>query len=324
MKVGMAIHIYCCNVSMENKAFCSADGDMLIVPQVGPLKIQTELGFIEVAPGEIAVIQRGWRWSVNVKEPSRGFIAEVYDGHFKLPELGPIGTNGLANARDFLHPVAAYEDRECEFTIIQKYAGQLFSATLDHSVFDVVAYTGSYVPYKYDLSLFCPVNSVRYDHMDPSIFTVLTCQTPSPGVAACDFVIFPPRWAVQEDTFRPPYYHRNCMSEFMGNIKGAYDAKPTGFLPGGATLHSMMTPHGPDSGAFEGASNLDTSIPHRMPDESLAFMFESTYLLRLTDWALEETPLDKDYIKAWHPLKKNFDQSKPVPEPVAKQQKQQK
>jgi len=231
MKTGLGIHIYTCNKSMENKAFCNADGDFLIVPQEGTLRIQTELGWLTVSPGEIAVVQRGWRYAIFVTGPSRGFIAEVFDGHFKLPELGPIGTNGLANARDFLHPVAAYEDRECNFTVIQKYSGDLFSATLDHSCFDVVAWTGAYVPYKYDLSKFCPVNSVLFDHMDPSIFTVLTCPTNSPGVASCDFVIFPPRWAVQEHTFRPPYYHRNCMSEFMGNIRGKYDAKPTGFFP---------------------------------------------------------------------------------------------
>jgi len=212
--------------------------------------------------------------------------------------------------------VAAYEDRECAFTVIQKFSGGLFTATLDHSCFDVVAWTGAYVPYKYDLSKFCPVNSVLFDHIDPSIFTVLTCPTVAPGVASCDFVIFPPRWAVQEHTFRPPYYHRNCMSEFTGNIRGVYDARPTGFKPGGGALHSMMTPHGPDGEAFEKASSAKDG-PIRMPDDSLSFMFESTYVIRLTEWALKEAELDTKYITVWHPLKKHFNPTtKPISEEV--------
>ncbi|KAJ2945522.1 hypothetical protein O0L34_g339 [Tuta absoluta] len=253
---GIAIHVYLCNASMDNSAFYSSDGDLLIVPQQGKLKITTEFGIMEVAPNEIAVVQLGMRFAVDVEGPTRGYILEVFDGHYKLPDLGPIGANGLANPRDFLTPVAKYHDEEIPgFKIINKYQGALFVAEQNHSPFDVVAWHGNYVPYKYDLSKFMVINSVSFDHCDPSIFTVLTCPSTKPGVAIADFVIFPPRWSVQENTFRPPYYHRNCMSEFMGLILGSYEAKESGFLPGGASLHSMMTPHGPDDQCFKGASH---------------------------------------------------------------------
>eukprot|EP00842_Homolaphlyctis_polyrhiza_P001677 jgi/Hompol1/250/HPOL_004117-RA len=236
---GLAIHLYSANTDMVNEAFYNADGDFLIVPQQGTLDIQTELGFLKVSPGEIVVIQRGIRYSVSLPDgPSRGYICEIFDGHFELPGLGPIGANGLANPRDFLYPVAAYEDKEgVEYTIINKYQGYLFATTQTHSPFDVVAWHGNYAPYKYDLSRFNTINTVSFDHPDPSIFTVLTAKSSTPGVALADFVIFPPRWMVAENTFRPPYYHRNCMAEFMGLISGGYDAKQEGFVPGGASLH---------------------------------------------------------------------------------------
>jgi homogentisate 1,2-dioxygenase len=304
-KAGLAIHIYTASVSMKDKCFYSADGDFLLVPQLGTLDIQTEFGWLEVRSGEIAVIQRGIRFAVNLPDGlSRGYVLEVFDGHFELPELGPIGANGLANPRDFLTPVAAFEDRECEYTIISKYGGSLWSCMQDHSPFDAVAWHGNYAPFKYDLSLFCPVNSVKFDHMDPSIFTVLTCRTNTPGVAAADFVIFPPRWAVQEHTFRPPYFHRNCMSEFMGLIRGVYEAKQEGFLPGGGSLHSCMSSHGPDRQTFEKASTEELR-PVRIPDTTLAFMFETTYLLALTPFA-EDSPKDENYHRCWQPFSKNF------------------
>lgn len=277
----------------------------------GVLDITTEFGRLKVSPNEICVIQQGMRFSVNVVGPSRGYILEVYDNHFTLPDLGPIGANGLANPRDFLTPVAWFEEREVEeFKIISKYQGSLFCAKQKHSPFDVVAWHGNYVPYKYDLSKFMVINSVSFDHCDPSIFTVLTCQSNRPGTAIADFVIFPPRWSVQENTFRPPYYHRNCMSEFMGLILGKYEAKEEGFMPGGGSLHSIMTPHGPDRQCFEGASNAHL-VPERVAEGTQAFMFESSLSLAVTKWG-EETcqKLDSKYYQCWQTLKKYFNGSK--------------
>jgi homogentisate 1,2-dioxygenase len=304
LKTGGAVHIYSCNTSMKNTAFQSADGDFLIVPQQGTLDIQTEFGFLSVPPGFIAVVQRGMRFTVRVDGPSRGYVMEVYTGHFRLPDLGPIGANGLANPRDFETPVAAYEQKQENFTIVNKFLGRLWSCVQDHSPYDVVAWHGNYAPYRYDLARFNTMNTVSFDHADPSIFTVLTCPTTEPGIAAVDFVIFPPRWSVSEHTFRPPYYHRNLMSEFMGLIKGVYDAKTDAFAPGGASLHSCMTPHGPDADAFRGASSAALA-PVRIPDSTLAFMFESTYLFKPTTWAMNNS-LDKDYYKCWQGLESHF------------------
>ncbi|KAL0276972.1 UNVERIFIED_CONTAM: hypothetical protein PYX00_004417 [Menopon gallinae] len=303
---GVAIHVYMCTQSMDKKCFYNADGDFLIVPQKGTLKITTEFGKMTVAPNEICVIQQGMRFKVDINEPSRGYILEVYDDHFRLPYLGPIGANGLANPRDFQTPVAWFEQLNENYKVISKYQGALFQAIQDHSPFDVVAWHGNYVPYKYDLDKFMVINSVQYDHCDPSIFTVLTCSSTKPGTAIADFVIFPPRWAVQEHTFRPPYYHRNCMSEFMGLIKGNYEAKEEGFQPGGASLHSMMTPHGPDSKCFEDASKA-TLKPVRVADGTQAFMFESSLSLAVTTWG-EKTcdKLDHEYYKCWQQLKAHF------------------
>lgn len=303
---GVCIYVYTCNTSMaEDRCMYNSDGDFLIVPQQGPLLITTEFGRMKVDPNEICVIQQGMRFSVDVEGPSRGYVLEVFDGHFTLPCLGPIGANGLANPRDFLTPVAWFEDREVkQFTVISKYQGHLFSATQTHSPFDVVAWHGNYSPYKYNLSHFVTVNTVSVDHMDPSIFTVLTCQSTKPGVAIADFVIFPPRWGVADKTFRPPYYHRNCMSEFMGLIHGSYEAKEEGFRPGGATLHSMMTPHGPDADCFEKASNCDLK-PQRVAEGTMAFMFESSLSMAVTKWA-SENKVDDTYFSCWQPLKKHF------------------
>eukprot|EP01135_Chromosphaera_perkinsii_P008480 Nk52_evm48s1360 gene=Nk52_evmTU48s1360 len=307
MKAGLAIHIYSCNVSMDDAALYNSDGDYLIVPQHGVIYVTTEFGKMCVRPNEICVIQRGIRFSVAVSGPTRGYILEVFGGHFEIPSLGPIGANGLANPRDFLTPTAWYEDRTCDFTLYCKYQGKLFSAQQDHSPFNVVAWHGNYAPYKYDLDKFCVINSTSFDHIDPSIFTVLTCQSNEPGTAIADFVIFPPRWAVQNDTFRPPYYHRNCMSEFMGLIHGQYEAKKKGFMPGGGSLHSVMIPHGPDAATFEGASNCKLE-PERVADGTQAFMFESCLGLAVTKWG-EFTceKVDQEYYKVWENLPKKFD-----------------
>lgn len=308
LRHGYAIHMYTANKSMDNCAFCNADGDFLIVPQKGRLSITTECGKLQVSPGEIVVLPHGFRFVVDLPDgPSRGYVAEIFGAHFQLPDLGPIGANGLAASRDFLVPVAWYE--ECSrpgYTIVQKFGGELFTAKQDFSPFNVVAWHGNYAPYKYDLSKFCPVNTVLKDHADPSINTVLTAPTDKPGVALLDFVIFPPRWLVAEHTFRPPYYHRNCMSEFMGLIYGGYEAKADGFLPGGASLHSCMTPHGPDTKTFEAtiARGKDAG-PFRITN-TMAFMFESCLMPRICPWALDSPSIDHDYYQCWVGLRSHF------------------
>lgn len=307
MRNGVAIHVYTCNKSMENKAFYNSDGDFLIVPQKGTLRITTEFGRMLVEPNQICVIQQGIRFAVQVTEPSRGYMLEVYDNHFVLPNLGPIGANGLANPRDFKTPVAWYEHKKnVDFRIWNKYQGALFEAKQEHSCFDVVAWHGNYAPYKYDLKDFMVINTVSFDHADPSIFTVLTCPSMKPGTAVADFVIFPPRWAVSDHTFRPPFYHRNCMSEFMGLIFGAYEAKGEEFKAGGASLHSIMTPHGPDLECFEKAS-AEKLAPVRVADGTMSFMFESSFGLATTKWANKlSQKLDSNYFKCWQGLKDNF------------------
>ncbi|CAH1400771.1 unnamed protein product [Nezara viridula] len=310
LRVGLAIHIYLANTSMKNKAFYNSDGDFLIVPQLGTLDIKTEFGRLIVEPNEICVIPQGIKFSVDLNGASRGYILEVFGSHFSLPELGPIGANGLAYAKHFEYPTARYEEIEEKYMIFTKYQGSLFAALQSHSPFDVVAWQGNYAPYKYNLERFMTINTVSYDHCDPSIFTVLTCQSQKPGTALADFVIFPPRWAVAEHTFRPPYYHRNCMSEFMGLIQGGYEAKEDGFLPGGASLHSIMTPHGPDSVCFDSASSADLK-PTKIAIGDMAFMFESCMGLSLTEWGeVSCSAIDEDYNKCWQDLKKNFDMMK--------------
>ncbi|KAJ2778233.1 hypothetical protein H4R18_004709 [Coemansia javaensis] len=309
LKNGMAVHIYAAAASMARRALSNADGDLLIVPQQGRLDIATEFGPLMVAPNEIVVIQRGMRFSVGLPDgPSRGYILEVFDGHFELPDLGPIGANGLANPRDFQTPTARYELTTTgdAWEIVSKYQGELFSARQDHSPFDVVAWHGNYAPFKYNLADFAVVGSVSFDHIDPSIFTVLTCKSAHPGTAVADFVIFPPRFEVQMHTFRPPYFHRNCMSEFMGLICGEYEAKKGGFQPGGASLHSTMAPHGPDAKTVEHAVSRALA-PGRVADGTQAFMFESMFQLRLTPWAAEHTQRDRDYYKAWEAIPVTFD-----------------
>jgi homogentisate 1,2-dioxygenase len=307
-KDGFAIHIYTATASMGDSCLCNADGDFLIVPQLGVLAVTTEFGRMRVAPGEICVIQRGMRFSVDLPDGrARGYVLEVFTGHFQLPDLGPIGANGLANPRDFQSPTAWFEDRSCAYTVVHKLEGQLFSAAQSFSPFNVVAWHGNYTPYKYDLSKFCPVNAVSFDHPDPSIFTVLTAPSAVPGTAVADFVIFPPRWTVAEHTFRPPYYHRNLMSEFMGLVRGQYDAKADGFLPGGASMHLCMTPHGPDTKTFESATAPEAEQIGHLPKDTLAFMFETHYTPRITAHAVAASNIDRNYYQCWLGLKSHFD-----------------
>jgi homogentisate 1,2-dioxygenase len=304
-QIGVAIHVYTANRSMQDRFFYNADGELLIVPQQGALSLRTEFGVLDIAPGEIAVMPRGVRFAVDLQADSaRGYVCENYGQLLRLPDLGPIGANGLANPRDFLAPIAAYEEREGQFELLAKFAGKLWSAAIDHSPLDVVAWHGNYTPYKYNLAAFNAMNSVSFDHADPSIFTVLTSPSGIPGTANMDFVIFPPRWMVAEHTFRPPWFHRNVMSEYMGLVYGEYDAKAEGFLPGGGSLHNCMSGHGPDATTFEAASNAVLQ-PQKL-DKTMAFMFETRLLIHPTRVAMESPQMQKDYLQCWHGLKKHF------------------
>ena len=304
-QVGVAAHVYLANRSMERRALVDADGELLIVPQQGRLVITTEMGVLDVKPGEIALVPRGVVFKVALPDgPSRGYVCENYGALFRLPELGPIGSNGLANARDFQAPVAAYETDAGSYEIVKKFGGRLWRAAMAQSPFNVVAWHGNLAPVKYDTANFMTIGSISFDHPDPSIFTVLTSPSDTPGTANCDFVIFPPRWLVAEDTFRPPWYHRNLMSEFMGLVYGQYDAKPEGFRPGGASLHNCMVPHGPDEEAFEKASSAPLA-PHKL-DNTLAFMFESRYRFVPTGYAMNGGALDAGYAQCWQGLKDQF------------------
>eukprot|EP00277_Geminigera_cryophila_P011521 CAMPEP_0179454606 /NCGR_PEP_ID=MMETSP0799-20121207/38456_1 /TAXON_ID=46947 /ORGANISM="Geminigera cryophila, Strain CCMP2564" /LENGTH=478 /DNA_ID=CAMNT_0021252625 /DNA_START=10 /DNA_END=1446 /DNA_ORIENTATION=- len=300
-KRGVAIHVYACNISMQ-RSFYNADGDVLIVPQLGSLYVHTELGHLKVTPGEILMIPRGIVYMVQLLNPSaRGYILEIFKGHFALPELGPLGANGLANARDFMYPVAQF-DRGCSdvqaHDVVCKMGGDFFKRTILRSPYDVVAWHGNYAPFKYQLSNFCTMGSISFDHPDPSIFTVLTCASDTPGEATADFVVFPPRYMVAEKTFRPPYFHRNCMSEYMGMIHGVYDAKK-GFVAGGGSLHSCMSAHGPDVATFVAASSCPLSATKF--EGGLAFMFETSAILKPTSAAAEDNRQWRDtaYKDCW-------------------------
>ncbi len=305
-QTGIAAHLYLVNRSMGRRAFVNADGEMLLVPQQGRLTITTELGILEVAPGEIALLPRGMAFKIDVDGPSRGYICENYGAPFRLPELGPIGSNGLANARDFQAPVAAFEDEPGSYDIVKKYGGALWTAAAAATPFNVVAWHGTLAPLKYNTAHFMTIGSISFDHPDPSIFTVLTSPSDTPGTANCDFVIFPPRWLVMEGTFRPPWYHRNLMSELMGLITGQYDAKPEGFKPGGVSLHNCMVPHGPDLAAFDKASQAQLQ-PQKL-DNTLAFMFESRWRFHPTEFALNCGAIDRSYANCWDGLADNFKQ----------------
>ncbi len=297
-QTGVAAHVYRANRSMHKRYFMDSDGELLMVPQSGALMVHTELGRLHLSPGEIALIPRGMRFRVELlDDEAHGYVCENYGTPFRLPELGPIGSNGLANARDFLAPVAAFEEDQGPVRIVNKFLGHLWEGGQGHSPLDVVAWHGNLTPYKYDLARFMAIGTISFDHPDPSIYTVLTSNTDTPGVANCDFVIFPPRWLVAEDTFRPPWFHRNVMSELMGLVRGVYDAKAEGFVPGGISLHNCMLPHGPDAATFEKASTAELK-PHRV-DNTLAFMFESRHVFRPTAQALSADNLQPDYDTVW-------------------------
>jgi len=297
-QAGVAVHLYRCGKDMERRAFVSADGELLILPEQGAITLLTEFGRIDVAPGHVAIIPRGVRFRVLLPEgTARGYVAENHGNPFRLPDLGPIGANGLANPRDFETPVAWFEDVEGPFELVQKFLGTLWTTDLGRSPLDVVAWHGNLAPCRYDLARFNTIGTVSFDHPDPSIFTVLTSPSDVAGTANVDFVIFPPRWMVAEDTFRPPWFHRNTMSEAMGLIHGAYDAKADGFVPGALSLHNQMSGHGPDVASWRGASEADLK-PHRL-ENTPAFMIESRWVFRATDTALASSALDPDYDAVW-------------------------
>ncbi|GAA0405790.1 homogentisate 1,2-dioxygenase [Streptomyces luteireticuli] len=312
-RTGMAIHLYAANSSMTDRVFSDADGELLIVPERGGLLLRTEFGLLRAEPGHVALIPRGVRFRVELLTESiggqsptsaRGYVCENYGQPFTLPDLGPIGANGLANARDFLAPVAAYEDVDGPVRVVNKFCGNLWAATYDHSPLDVVAWHGNHVPYVYDLRRFNVIGTISYDHPDPSIFTVLTSPSDTPGLAGVDFVVFAPRWLVGEDTFRPPYFHRNVMSEYMGLIEGAYDAKAEGFVPGGGSLHNMMSAHGPDRATFDKASAAELK-PQKI-DDGLAFMFETRWPVTLTERAAGAGHLQTGYDDVWQGLERHY------------------
>lgn len=306
LQMGMASHVYLANTDMDDEYFYNADAELLVVPQSGRLKIATEFGGIDLEPLEICILPRGMVFKVSLPDgTARGFICENYGAKFTLPNRGPIGANCLANPRDFKTPIAQYEDIEQPCHVTVKWCGEFHRTTIDHSPLDVVAWHGNYAPYKYDLRHFSPVGAISFDHPDPSIFTVLTAPTAEEGTANIDFVIFPPRWLPQEDTFRPPWYHKNIMSELMGNIYGQYDAKPHGFVPGGISLHNCMLPHGPDQEAFEKASH-NSWEPLKLKD-TMSFMFETRFPQQLTEFAAKEAPLQDDYVDCWSGLERKFD-----------------
>ena len=312
MQAGMAAHLALFSRSMT-AAFVNADGEMLVLPQQGSLTVTTELGVLRAAPGQVLLLPRGMAFRVAVDDsadaPARAYVCENYGAPFRLPELGPIGSNGMASPRDFIAPHAAFESeaRPCE--IVRKHGGHFWRATAPCSPFNVVAWHGNLLPFVYDTAHYNTIGSISFDHPDPSIFTVLTSPSDTPGVANVDFVIFPPRWLVMEDTFRPPWYHRNIMSEFMGLVQGEYDAKPGGFKPGGMSLHNAHVPHGPDAEAFAKASGAEL-LPQKLA-HTLAFMFESRYPFRPTAWALDPAAaggaaLDRQYADCWATLGDHF------------------
>ncbi len=302
---GSAVHIYRANASMENRVFCDNDAELLFVPELGAFKIFTELGEIELKPKEICLIPAGIKFRIELIDTEiRGYLLENYGPYLRLPELGPIGANGLAAIRHFLCPMAKYENKQIETELVVKFQDKLWHTVLPHSPLDVVSWHGNYVPYKYDLSLFQVVNSVSFDHQDPSIFTVLTSPSEFIGLPNVDFVIFPPRWSVAEKTFRPPYFHRNCMNEIMGLVYGQYESRTEGFLPGGISLHNRFIAHGPDLETYEKAISQNL-VPTKM-DDTLAIMFESSLVYQPTKEMLEVSNLDKTYLSIWQGFKAEF------------------
>ncbi|KAK0434287.1 homogentisate 1,2-dioxygenase [Armillaria borealis] len=278
---GLALHIYLANADMKNKAFCDSDGDMLVVPQQGRLDVQTEFGRMMVRPGELMVIQKGMKFKVSLPDgPSRGYVQEIFGSHFELPDLGPIGGHGMANPRDFEVPLASFEIDETSWE--GKIGGQLFSAAQDHIPFDVVAWQGNYVPYKYAMEKFIFVGSVSKDHLDPSVFTVLTAKSKATGIPLVEILTVSERWNVASDTFRPPYYHRNNATEILCFISGERGGR---YVPGGIVLQTVFCPHGPPPEVHKAAIVAELK-PERISKGSMAIAIETPMILSMTDYAM--------------------------------------
>ncbi|GLI78307.1 hypothetical protein PoHVEF18_006618 [Penicillium ochrochloron] len=277
MKEGLAYYAFTAGKSMpSNQAFYSADGDFLLAPQKGTLDIRTEMGYLRVRSNEICVVPRGIRFHVSLPAgPVRGFALELFEGHFELPELGPIGSTGLANIRDFEIPTASFDNSNVDTEIIAKFAGQVHRTVHRGSIFNVAGWSGTYYPFKYDLGKFNTIGSVSYDHTDPSIFTVLTAPSSVPGEAVVDVAVFGPRWLVMEKSYRPPYFHRNTMSEFAFVIKGGFDVTPLPpQLEGLFLLSNTMCAHGADPESWKQATEKEL-VPEKIPPGNLGMMFES-------------------------------------------------
>lgn len=277
LRTGYALHRYAATRSMESRAFYSADGDLLILPERGAFTLLTELGALAVAPGSLAIVPRGLAFSILLHdEPIRGYVAEPFGGGFRLPERGPVGANGLADARHFHAPAAWHEDRLAPgFTLVAKLGGALHAAPLDHTPFDVAGWFGNHVPYVYDLADFSPVGNTLLDHGDPSIYCVLSAPN-------LDLIVFPPRWDATAHTFRPPYFHRNTIAEINGILRDDEHHAP--FVPGCVFITPPLTPHGVGGRTVERERARDDDAPYRVHD-SLWFQLESPLAPVLAAWA---------------------------------------
>ncbi|GMF76582.1 unnamed protein product [Aspergillus oryzae] len=312
LREGLATHVYTANTSMTQKAFVNSDGEMLIVPQQGALDIQTEFGPLFVQPGEIVVIPRGIRFRVELPDgPSRGYILEVWGSCYELPELGPLGANGLANARDFLTPIAKYEIRQEAWEVVYKLGGKFFASTQNHSPFDVVAWHGNYVrpvayfhfhpscdeandrnqvPYKYDMTKFVNVGSISVDHIDPSIFCVLTAKSRDPTAPLADFLIFSPRWDVASISF-------------------SHSIPPPKRKKTPPNLRKTVVPHGVAYEEFKAASEAPPPVM-RISEASIAIMFESSRAFTITDYAWNSEKRHEHEPAMWDNLVDNFSKHK--------------
>lgn len=305
LQIGMAIHVFRANAAMERRVFANADAEMLVLPQLGAIRVMTEFGLIEAAPGEVVLLPRGMKFRIDpIDGYARGFVAENYGQPFGLPDLGLLGSHGLANAIDFHVPVAAFEDSNEQVEYVHKFAGQLWTTVLGHSPFDVVAWRGNLAPSKFDMRRFVAMGSATTDHPDPSIFCALSSPSSNVSGANVDFMILPPRWVSAEGTFRPPGFHRNCVAEFLGIISGKHDSKGSNFVPGAASLHNNWVPHGPDIPTFEAARSAELA-PTKLED-TLVFMFETRYPLELTSAAFDSEARQRDYPSCWDGFRKRF------------------
>jgi homogentisate 1,2-dioxygenase len=307
---GYAVHLYAANRGMEDRCFSDADGDLLLLPEEGSLTLLTELGVLQVHPGQLALVPRGVRFSVLLGgSRARGYVGESFGRPFSLPERGPVGANGLADARHFRGPVARHEERLCPgYRVTVKLGGALFEATQDHSPFDVVAWHGNHFPTVYDLAAFSPAGNARVDHIDPSIHTVLTSPLDEAGANGLDLVVFTPRWDATEHTFRPPYFHRNVATELNGIIREVASAGSP-FARGCCFLTPSFTPHGVLATGVERTLALDderADQARRSADSSLWFQFESTLPFSPTAWARTAPNRVDDWPLVWGAYRRHF------------------